>query len=124
MRPRARSVGSHRPTRLWWIAAAALVSAGSGCLVLGHQDHRHPLAGPVATLPRAVTPRGAPAKGATTVATVRSTPLELTIPAISLSVSLGTLGLEFRRDGASADGGSTAGLVSIGPFPRARSVQR
>jgi sortase (surface protein transpeptidase) len=44
-------------------------------------------------VPKTAPPRGTPAKGAATFATVRSTPLELTIPAISLSVSLGTLGL-------------------------------
>jgi hypothetical protein len=37
--------------------------------------------------------RAAPAKVATTLATVRSTPTQLTIPVISLSVSLGALGL-------------------------------
>ncbi len=38
-------------------------------------------------------PKGAPAKVASSLATVRSTPLKLTISAISLSASLGTLGL-------------------------------
>lgn len=83
----------HRPARPWWLVAAALACIGSGCLVLGLQEHQHPLAGPVASLPNPVTSREAPTKGATTLATVRSMPLELRIPAISLSVSLGTLGL-------------------------------
>jgi hypothetical protein len=44
-------------------------------------------------VPKAVKPSGTPSKVATILATGRSTPLELSIPAISLSVSLGTLGL-------------------------------
>ena len=83
----------HRPARRWWLVAAALVCVGAGCLALGLEEHQHPLPGPVASLPKAVTSRDAPAKGPTTLGTVRSTPLTLTIPAISLSVSLGTLGL-------------------------------
>lgn len=93
MRPPERVPGMRDSARPWWIAAAALVCLGSGCLALGLEGHQSPLAGPEASSPKTLTPREAPAKGATNLATVRSTPRELTIPAISLSVSMGTLGL-------------------------------
>jgi sortase (surface protein transpeptidase) len=92
--PQARSTETHRRARLWWLTAAALVLIGSGCLILGLQQHQHPLAGPAPSgPPKTAKSAGTAAKVAANLATVRSTPLELTIPAISLSVSLGTLGL-------------------------------
>lgn len=88
----------HR-SKSWWILAAVLLLVGTGSLVMGLRGHQHPLAGPVASL---VPPRPPPAsvRGAATVpskvappVTVRSTPVELRIPAIGLTVSLSTLGL-------------------------------
>jgi hypothetical protein len=88
-------VHRHSSARKWVLMGVALALIGSGCLIFGLQEHQHPLAGPASSVrtPQAVKPRAAPAKVATTLATVRSTPTQLTIPAISLSVSLGTLGL-------------------------------
>ncbi len=88
--------GRRDPSRIWWSLTAVLVLVGIACLVVGVRGHQHALAGPVAadvarpgsadattSAPAAVVP----------LATVRSTPVELSIPAISLSVSLSTLGL-------------------------------
>ncbi len=94
MKPSAWVTGSHHPSRKWGLVTATLVLVGSGCLILGLREHQHPLAGPVPSLgvPKAANTREAPAQ-VVTLATARSTPVELKIPAISLSVSLSTLGL-------------------------------
>jgi hypothetical protein len=85
------------PSSKWGLIAAALVLGGSGCLILGLQEHQHPLAGPARSLsvPKTVKARAAPApaKAAAILATARSTPVELKIPALSLTVSLSVLGL-------------------------------
>lgn len=94
MKPRPWGPLLRHPSRKWGLIAAALVLTGSGCLVLGLQEHQHPLAGPVTSdrVPKGAKPKAAPANVAT-LATVRSIPTELKIPAISLAVSLSTLGL-------------------------------
>jgi hypothetical protein len=86
-------VGGH-PGRKWWMVAATLLLIGTGCFVFGLAQHQHPLAGPVAshTAPRVHRAAGVPSKVIPLVA-VRSTPVELRIPAIALTVSLSTLGL-------------------------------
>ena len=88
-------VHRHPSSRKWALIGGVLALIGSGCLIFGLQEHQHALAGPASSVKttQAVKPRAAPAKSATTLATARSTPNQLTIPAISLSVSLGTLGL-------------------------------
>jgi len=97
----AGGVSSH-PSRKLWVLAALLLMIGTGCFVFGLRQVQHPLAGPVVshsprkthtapTQPDTRTTAAAP-KVAALVA-VRSTPVELRIPAIALTVSLSTLGL-------------------------------
>ena len=95
MSPRAWAARLRHPSRPLGLVAAALVLSGSACIIVGLQQHQHPLAGPAPSLrvPKAAKPEAVPAKTATPLATTRSTPIELTIPAISLAVSLSTLGL-------------------------------
>src|ERR1700683_4803849 len=97
MRPSAWVAYTRHPARKWWLIAAALVLIGSGCLILGLQEHQHALAGPAPSLraPKHLkAPKVAPAPAKVAIlATARSTPVELNIPALSLSVSLSTLGL-------------------------------
>ena len=91
----ADGVRSH-PSRRWWMLAAALLLIGTGCFVFGLHQNRHPLAGPVAADSAPKRPihktKVIPSEVVPLVA-VRSTPVELQIPAIALTVSLSTLGL-------------------------------
>jgi Sortase domain len=90
MRQCALAAAPEHSSRRWGLIAGALVLVGSGCIILGLQQHEHALVGPVSSvsaLKVAVAPQ------VSIPATVRSTPIELTIPAISLAVSLSTLGL-------------------------------
>jgi hypothetical protein len=83
-------------SRKWWILAAALLLIGTGGLLMGLRGIPHPLAGPVGShVPRPASVGDAatvPSKVAPAV-TVRSAPVELRIPAVALTVSLSTLGL-------------------------------
>src|ERR1700729_788990 len=94
MKLSARRARLGHPVRTWGLIAGALVLVGSGCIVLGLQVHHHALAGPAPSA-RVATPVPAtplPVKAAE-LATARSSPIELAIPALSLTVSLSTLGL-------------------------------
>ncbi len=78
----------------WWILAAVLLAVGTGLLVVGVPGHERPLAGPAASHPRS-SPRGTtptPSRSVTPVV-ARSVPVTLRIPAIGLTVSLSTLGI-------------------------------
>jgi hypothetical protein len=97
----ARTDRTHR----WLALALSLLLVGSGALVLGLRGHEQPLAGPASTpktsrpTPTVPTPRPAGSTTTTTTAKVppqfalRSTPVQLSVPAIALDVSLSTLGL-------------------------------
>jgi hypothetical protein len=97
----AGGVPSHS-SRKWWISAAVLLTVGTGCLVFGLRQTQHPLAGPAvshasdkgATAPtRPVKKPNEVASNVAPLVTVRSTPVELRIPALALTVSLSSLGL-------------------------------
>jgi hypothetical protein len=113
---------SHR----WWALAAVLLLIGSVCLVLGLRGHQHPLAGPVGSHMAAPNPttRPAPIGGTTTLPppsvpafAVRSTPVELHIPAIALSVSLSTLGLNPNGTVEVPTDIQQPGWYGLGPSP-------
>ncbi len=106
------------PSRTWGLIAAALVLSGSGCLILGLQEHQHPLAGPVTShrVPKGAKPNAVPANVAT-LATARSTPTELKIPALSLTVSLSTLGLNADGTVQVPTDAQQPGWYRLGPSP-------
>src|SRR5680860_653176 len=89
------SKGSSRP---WWAAAVVLLLIGAGFLAVGIAASGEPLAGPAAA-PQVSPQVSLPADGNTTPSTTppavvaRSAPVALRIPAIDVSVSLSTLGL-------------------------------
>jgi len=118
MKPSSWVARSRHPARNWGLIAGALVLIGSGCLILGLQEHQHPLAGPVpsARAPKAPKTKEAPAKVAI-LATARSTPVELAIPAISLTVSLSTLGLNADGTVQVPTDIQQPGWYGLGPSP-------
>lgn len=103
----------------------ALVLIGSACLVVGIQEHQHPLAGPEQPLrvheaARTKAANGqAPAGPAklTPLATTRSTPVELIVSAISLTVSLSTLGLNADGTVQVPTDVQQPGWFRLGPTP-------
>jgi sortase (surface protein transpeptidase) len=110
--------GLHRISRRWSLLAAALLLIGTGCLVLGLQVHQRSLAGPVQPLkvsneakPKAVSAQPA------ALTTARSTPTVLRIPAISLTVSLSSLGLNADRTVQVPTDVQQPGWYRLGPSP-------
>src|ERR1700728_1401514 len=81
-----------RQGRWWWVAAAVLVLVAGTFLAAGLRSHLHPLAGPVGPQ---LPPPASVSKTAESAAPVvaRSIPVNLSIPAIGLNVSLSELGL-------------------------------
>jgi hypothetical protein len=118
MKPSARIGSLRHSLGTWGLVAGALVLVGSGCLALGLQQHQHPLAGPAPSLrvPRAVKPNVAVSKNAI-FATARSTPVELKIPALSLAVSLSTLGLNADGSVQVPTDVQQPGWYGLGPSP-------
>jgi hypothetical protein len=118
MKPSAWIKRFHHSLGTWGLVAGALVLFGSGCLVFGLREHQHPLAGPAPSLrvPRAVKAKVAAAKSAI-FATARSTPVELKIPAISLAVSLSTLGLNADGTVQVPTDIQQPGWYGLGPSP-------
>jgi hypothetical protein len=124
--PRAGVEWLAHPSRRWGLIAAVLLLIGSACLVFGLQEHQHPLAGPAQPpqahkggRPKAVPPPApvaVPAKLAT-LATARSAPVELTVPAISLAVSLSTLGLNADGTVQVPTNVQQPGWFGLGPTP-------
>ena len=112
--------GLRHPSRKWGLIAAVLVLIGSGCLILGLQEHRHPLAGPAQPLRvhKAAKAKGTPVPAKVAVlATARSIPVELTVPAISLSASLSTLGLNADGTVQVPTNVQQPGWFGLGPTP-------
>jgi hypothetical protein len=94
----AAPVAGAHPWRKWWVVTLALALVGAVCVFGGLQQHQHSLAGPVkerpavkASEPLRTVPYGKTA--AVPFVAARSLPTEIQIPAIGLSVSLSTLGL-------------------------------
>src|SRR5580704_17941242 len=118
MNPRARTIRLRHPLRTWGLVAGALVLIGSGCLVLGLQEHQHPLAGPTRSVrvPQPVKAKAVPVSSET-LSTTRSTPVELTVPAISLTVSLSTLGLNADGTVQVPTDIQQPGWYGLGPSP-------
>jgi hypothetical protein len=110
VKARVRDGWRARRAYKWWALALALVLFGAGSLFLGLKGHDRPLPGPVSvpktSAPTTSLPKAAPARRASTSTTttasppalfqqfaLRSTPVQLRVPAIGLNVSLSTLGL-------------------------------
>ena len=118
---RSLSEGNKTITRSLLALTALLLLVGTACLVVGLQEHRHPLAGPVrqhrtataraatATAPEITVP--APAVVA------RSVPVAVRIPAIGVAVWLTQLGLNANGTVAVPTSVQVPGWFSPGPSP-------
>ncbi len=110
-----------RPNR-WWAVVVGLVVVAAVCLGVGLQGHRHPLAGPV--MARASSPaaagrsRVASAPTATSGPPIaRSVPVSLQVPAIGVSTSLSTLGLNATGTVEVPTDYDQPGWYQLGPTP-------
>jgi hypothetical protein len=120
MKPSVWVGGARHPGRKWGLIAVALVLIASGCLILGLPEHQHPLAGPAPSLtpPKTVKTKAAPTPAKVAIlATARSAPLELKIPALSLAVSLSTLGLNADGTVQVPTDVQQPGWYGLGPSP-------
>jgi hypothetical protein len=105
-----------RATR-WWVAAALLLVLGAGALALGLRGSDHPLP-PPAPSRAALKARVVAPPMVATLATSRSAPVSLRIPALGLSVNLGpTLGLNFDGTVQVPTGTAQPGWFQPGPSP-------
>jgi Sortase domain len=126
--PSSTSAGRHS-WRKWWMLVGALLLIGAGCIVFSLQGHSSPrvLAAPIrlhrvphdaplppARRPASTLPASAPA---VTPLIDRSVPLELRIPAIGLSTSLSTLGLNLDGTVQVPTDIQQAGWYRFGPTP-------
>jgi len=119
MKPSSWAARARHLSRPWALIAGTLVLVGSGCLIVGLQEHQHPLAGPAPAhaIRKAVrTTKTSPAKAAV-LATARSAPIELKVPAISLTVSLSTLGLNADGTVEVPTDVQQPGWYGLGPSP-------
>ena len=118
---RSLSEGNKAITRSLLALTVLLLLVGTACLVVGLQEHRHPLAGPVRQH-RTVTARAA--TGTAPEITVpapavvaRSVPVAVRIPAIGLAVWLTQLGLNANGTVAVPTSVQVPGWFSPGPSP-------
>jgi Sortase domain len=128
-----RRLAGRHGARGWWALALALLLVGTGSLFLGLQGHDHPLAGPASTptttsLPKTHRPQSTSTGSTTTTTTtvpatvpqlfaLRSTPVQLRVPAIALDVSLSTLGLNLNGTVSVPTDIQQPGWYRLGPSP-------
>ena len=114
-----RHEGSKTSTRVLLALTATLLVVGGVFLVTGLQQHRHPLAGPVAQRPvTAVRSASGPSPTVPAPAAVaRSVPVAVRIPAIGLAVWLTQLGLNADGTVAVPTSVKVPGWFSPGPSP-------
>lgn len=111
----SRSASTRRGPGLWWVTSVVLVMVAAGCITVGLRQHQHALAPPVAA---PVTTSTVPTSTiAVTAAMAHSVPVSLRVPAISLSVPLSTLGLNFDGSVQVPDNDTEPGWFRLGPSP-------
>jgi|SRR5579862_1293180 len=118
-----------RQPKRWWILASALLLFGGACLGVGLESRHHPLAGPVEQTHSAPAPTPHSASLRTTKGTepkpptvtlravARSAPIMLSVPAIGVSVSLSTLGLNPTGTVQVPTNDQQPGWYELGPSP-------
>ncbi len=118
----------------WWLVAPVLLVLGAACLAGGLETHRHPLAAPVTSSEhrRIPSPTTAPLTktavevapaaavapaGAVVPVVAHSVPVSLSIPAIGVSVSLSSLGLNSTGTVQVPTDYQQPGWYDLGPSP-------
>jgi hypothetical protein len=85
------------PSRRWWLVVAVALLAAAGCFMVGFWAHQGTGTGLVTSAPGSTRPfqgiRPAATQETEPAAVARSAPVVLRIPAIGVSTSLSTLGL-------------------------------
>src|SRR5680860_967073 len=109
------SKGSSRP---WWAAAVVLLLIGAGFLAVGIATSGEPLAAPQVSPQVSQSAAGSTTPSTTPPAVVaRSAPVALRIPAIDVSVSLSTLGLNPDKTVQVPTKFQEPGWYRLGPTP-------
>ncbi len=107
--------------RRWWVATVVLLLVGTGFLVAGLQgNHRALVDPPASQIAPTSTDNGAasaPTSSAAVTVVARSTPVELRVPAIGLTVPLSGLGLNPDRTVEVPTDFQRPGWFSLGPSP-------
>jgi hypothetical protein len=113
------NVGVTGRTRWRLAVAAVLVLGGTGLVTLGFRGGDHALKPPVpsAAAERAATSKTPTPPSVAVLATARSVPTTLRVPAIGLSVSLSSLGLNFDGSVQVPSNTSQPGWFRLGPTP-------
>jgi sortase (surface protein transpeptidase) len=109
-------------SRRWWVAAVVLLLIGAGLLTVGLLGHQSTLPDPPAAAPSLASPPAAAPSTPTPSTTssqalVRSVPTELRIPAIGVTSSLTSLGLNSDRTVQVPTNYQQAGWFRLGPTP-------
>jgi hypothetical protein len=113
------TAGSRHRSTLWWVVSAVLLLVGATTLTLGVRGGQHALPGPVASPSKArigddiisTSSKAAP------LVVAYSTPVTLNVPAISLTVSLSTLGLNLDGTVQVPTDIQQPGWFRLGPAP-------
>jgi LPXTG-site transpeptidase (sortase) family protein len=114
---------NRRIARRWWEAAVVLLLIGAGSLTVGLLGHQNTLPASAAAPQQAPPPAfvhstpQASARLSATLPAARSVPVTLRIPAIDVSVSLGTLGLNPDRTVQVPTNYQQPGWFRLGPSP-------
>jgi sortase (surface protein transpeptidase) len=106
-------------SKSWLFVAAFLLLAGAAAISVGVRggDHALPAPSPSPTAKRFAAPADKTPPAVATLATVRSVPTNLSIPAIGLSVSLSTLGTNADGTVQVPTNDQQPGWFRLGPSP-------
>lgn len=97
--------------------AGVLLLVAAAAIGWGSLDHSHPLAAPLQAASPTTAPPAPPATAPAVPLVAYSTPVSLRVPAIALSVSLSTLGLNPDGSVQVPDNDTEPGWFKLGPSP-------
>jgi hypothetical protein len=110
-------IGTTLRSKGWWVVGAVLLLVGAASLTFGLRGDRHPLPGPVTSHVKAAIGSAASTSTVAPPVAARSIPVTLQIPAIALTVSLSTLGLNLDGTVQVPSDIQQPGWFRLGPSP-------